>query len=144
MDKILFVCTGNTCRSPMAQAIYEHMAKETARSAGMGANAGDPLSENAARALKELGITGFSHQAAPLTPEMVSEADTIYVMTDMHKRVLCAACPEAAHKIFLLEPDGRDISDPFGKDLEAYLLCAREIENSIRYILDKRGEQHGD
>ncbi len=144
MDKILFVCTGNTCRSPMAQAIYEHMAKEAARSAGMGAHAGDPLTENAARALETLGITGFTHHAAPLTPEMVSEADTIYFMTDMHKRVLCAACPEAADKVFLLEPDGRDISDPFGKDLDAYLLCAREIENSIRYRVDKRGEQNGD
>lgn len=129
--KTVFVCTGNTCRSPMAQAIYQHMTGEEARSGGLGVAQSQPVSGLALEALQELGITGFSHQSRQVTAEDLAWADRVYVMTELHRRILTAVCPNDADKIRLLGGT-RDISDPFGGDREAYLACCREIESCIR------------
>lgn len=128
---VLFVCTGNTCRSPMAQAIYQHLTGEKAQSAGLGVSSQEPVSEYAMEALKSIGITEFSHLSCQITPQDVEEADVIYVMTEMHRRILVAVCPKDAEKICLLGGE-KDISDPYGKSVEEYVSCCREIEQCIR------------
>lgn len=128
---VLFVCTGNTCRSPMAQAIYQSITGEEARSGGLGVNEALPVNPLALAALESLGITGFTHMSRQVTPEDMAWADKIYVMTQLHRSILAAVCPDAADRILLLGGD-RDISDPFGGDLEVYTACCREIEQCIR------------
>lgn len=129
--KVLFVCTGNTCRSPMAQAIYQHVTGNEAQSGGLGVSAPEPVSEYALTALETMGITGFSHLSRQITPQDVEEADVIYVMTNMHKKILVTVCPEYEDKIRLLGGE-QDISDPYGGSLQQYLSCCREIEGCIR------------
>ncbi len=128
---VLFVCTGNTCRSPMAQAIYEHITGNKAKSGGLGVSSPQPVSEYALAALENMGINGFSHLSYQITPKDVEEADVIYVMTKMHKQILVTVCPEYADKIRLLGGE-RDIADPYGGSLQQYLSCCEEIESCIR------------
>lgn len=129
--KVLFVCTGNTCRSPMAQALYEQLTGEQARSGGLGVQDAEQMSDFASVALSEKGITEFRHTSRQITPEDIAWADRIYVMTDLHRRILLAACPEAADKIRLLGGE-KDILDPFGGSLANYLDCCNEIESCIQ------------
>ena len=128
---VLFVCTGNTCRSPMAQAIYEHITGKNAKSAGLGVCAPQPVSEYALMALETMGITGFSHLSCQIIPQDVEDADVIFVMTNMHKKILVTVCPEYADKIRLLGGE-KEISDPYGGSLQQYLSCCEEIERCIR------------
>ena len=127
MKKVLFVCSGNTCRSPMAQAIYEHITGNPAESAGLGAIAGDPMSRNAGEALENMGIHGFDHTAQPLTVEMAENADEIYCMGKTHQIILENA--GFGEKTQLLGDD--DISDPYGGFIETYEKCAEQIRSCI-------------
>ncbi|MBE7042705.1 MAG: low molecular weight protein arginine phosphatase [Ruminococcaceae bacterium] len=131
---VLFVCTGNTCRSPMAQALYEHITGEKASSAGLGVSSPQPISDHALLALESKGITDFSHLSRQITVEDVKEADLILVMTHMHQNLLVSVCPEYADKIRLLG-ENRDIADPYGGSLQQYISCCDEIEHCIRRVL---------
>ena len=108
MKRILLVCTGNTCRSPMAEALFRSMAQAEnvdveVRSAGVYAVDGMPMSENAAQVLREKGVDPGSFRSSQLTGEMVQWADTILTMTSRHKRQLLEMHPEAAEKTFVLK-----------------------------------------
>lgn len=127
MKKILFVCSGNTCRSPMAEAIYEHITGEPAKSAGLGASEGDGMNRNAIETLKNMGITDFSHTAIPLTVDIANEADEIYCMGKIHKYMLDNA--GFADKTFLLGDE--DIPDPYGGTVDIYERCAEKIRGCI-------------
>ncbi len=133
----LFICSGNTCRSPMAQAIYEKLTGNKAESAGLGANKGDNISRNAVLALNNMGITDFFHMSQPVTLELVEKADEIYCMGKTHKLILASAVPSASEKIFLLDPDGGDVADPYGGCLERYQSCAEEIRGFIEKRFSK-------
>ena len=137
VKKILFVCTGNSCRSVMAEGLFKHLTADRAAefsvsSAGTGAVDGYPASEQTIRVMKEEGVDVTEHQSQRLTFEMVRSSDRIYVMETAHKEFVLRLCPEAAGKVFLLTefsshengsaaeidiPDPIQMSDSFYKNV---------------------------
>ncbi|BAF61007.1 protein-tyrosine-phosphatase [Pelotomaculum thermopropionicum SI] len=148
--KILFVCTGNTCRSSMAEAIARKVLEDRPEkngnievsSAGVAAWPGDRATREAVEALAEMGVDLGGHRAARLTPEAAREADLILTMTGEHRDYVVKLVPEASGKVFTLAEyagSGGDVPDPFGQPLEAYRNCARVLESLIEKVLDKLG-----
>ncbi|HXJ59185.1 MAG TPA: ribose 5-phosphate isomerase B [Verrucomicrobiae bacterium] len=147
MKTILFVCTGNICRSPMAEGLFRHAVKGRTEfevlSAGVGALEGMPPSEHAVRALRELGIDIAGHRSRMLTPELVHRADYIFGMTHSHVDAIMLMYPQAAEKTFLLrefdetlDSFENDVPDPIGGSLEVYLNCRDQIEQGIASMLN--------
>ena len=146
--RILFVCTGNTCRSPIAEKIFRKILAEeglnegiATQSAGTFAYNGVCASSNAIRVLESKGITE-PHSSQTVTPDLMKWSTLILTMTRSHKASLLQAYPQMAEKIYTLKeyanpesPTGIEISDPFGGSLEVYEECAREIEESLRELL---------
>ena len=136
--RVLFVCTGNTCRSPMAAALLNHIAKEkgselslAAASAGLFAADGAPISQNAEAALAEAGVPRAffeAHAARTVTEEMVNEADAVIGITGRHAMELMLRFPLHAAKIEALPID---IADPFGGDIEDYRACLSMLSYAI-------------
>lgn len=126
----LFVCTGNTCRSPMAAAIFRMMGYE-AESAGLYAMPGASASAGAIRAMENAGLDISNHRARPVSREAMERAEKIVTMTSRHAQALCEQFPAYRDKILCMP---REISDPFGGDDDDYLACAREIEGALRLL----------
>src|SRR5438477_5598804 len=142
MKTILFVCTGNICRSPMAEGLFRQAVKGRndfrVISAGVGAVEGMPPSEHAVHALKELGIDISRQRSRMLTADVVHEADFIFGMTHSHVDAVTLLYPQAAEKTFLLREFDEtldnyeaDISDPIGGSYETYVACRDQIEQGI-------------
>src|SRR5439155_9418116 len=146
MKTILFVCTGNICRSPMAEGLFRHAVKGRSDfrvlSAGVGAVDGLPPSEHAVRALKELGIDISKQRSRMLTAELIHEADYNFGMTHSHINAITMLYPQAAEKTFLLrefdetlDSYENDISDPIGGSLEVYVACRDQIEQGLASLV---------
>src|SRR5215472_168055 len=146
MKTILFICTGNVCRSPMAEGIFRHAIQGRGNyrviSAGLGAMDGQPPSAHAVEAVKELGIDISGQRSRMLTPELVQQADYLFGMTHSHIDTVTLLYPQAAEKTFLLrefdetlDQFEKDISDPIGGSYEVYLNCRDQIEQGIVSLL---------
>ena len=139
---MLFVCTGNTCRSPMAMGILRTLVDEkkvTVRSAGMNTTDGNPAAPHSVEIVREYGGSLDDHQTKELTPELSRWADLILVMEFRHYEYVLQFAPEAVPKIFLLKEYKRntrynEVADPVGKDLEAYRQSALDMLPSLKFI----------
>ncbi len=133
---VIFVCTGNTCRSPMAEALLRKKNTDhNVSSAGLSVLFAAPAAENAKTIMQEYGCDLSDHRSRQLTAEIVADADLILTMTEAHKKLVCAFFPDATDKTqtlggFAGHP-GQDVADPFGGDVDIYRACATEIQGLL-------------
>jgi protein-tyrosine-phosphatase len=136
MPKILFVCLGNICRSPMAEGLLKKMHSDfSVSSAGISAMTGWGPSTEALEVMQEHGVDISDHAARPVDEKMVQDADLVLAMERHQKEKLKREFPEADGKIFTLKEyagAGTDIEDPYGRSKEFYQLIASEIKEALK------------
>lgn len=153
MKTILFVCTGNTCRSPMAEGILKDLIKKSphrdknieVKSAGILVYGKSGAHPNAKAVTKNMGIDISHHGSSQLTEDLVEKADLILTMTRSHKDQIIIVQPEISHKVYTLlefineegEAGAIDIADPFGLSRDDYEETAQELLYALERALPK-------
>lgn len=158
IKNILFVCTGNTCRSPMAQGMFKKILQEkdkeyyryNIQSAGISAIPGVKPTIEAVKVMLEIGIDISQYESQPLEEDLIKKADLILTMTNEHKEYIKKKYPFAQNKVFLVKEFGQekhhnslqkndkkyDISDPIGKSIDFYRSIAKDLEINLEKIAD--------
>ena len=136
MKKIMFICSGNTCRSPLAEGLFKKYLNEKnitdieVESAGVGAFPGDDVSINSILVAGSRGVDISGHRARNINPEHLITTDLFCCMSDSHKQVLLRHCDE--NKIIVL-----GVPDPYGRPIDAYEECAKQLESQFPAILER-------
>jgi protein-tyrosine phosphatase len=144
---ILFICTANVCRSPMAEAIFNALADDAelpfrAYSAGVAALEGEPMASKAREALEEIGIRAEDHRARQLGEEMLEEADLVLAMAPQHVAELRQLFEGFSHKVHTLPEYSSGVSgeegitDPYGSSMVAYRASARQISEYTSLVVE--------
>jgi protein-tyrosine phosphatase len=142
--RILFVCTGNICRSPVAQYLAARLARDaglswTVASAGVEAEIGCGMTPGAVRSLASRGVRGALHVARRLDERMLADSDQVYALTDAHRRIIAARFPAHAGKISILRSaaglSDADVEDPYGESDAVYEECAARIEEALKILI---------
>ena len=132
MARLLVVCTGNTCRSPMLQALLRARGLEV-DSAGTAAGAGDPASDGARAAMFRRGLSLDHHASTPVTGRDLTAYDHIWAMTPRHAAAL-RSLGVPTHRLSVVNAEAGGVPDPYGGDLAAYEACATVLEQAAEVI----------
>ncbi|MEX2316896.1 MAG: L-threonylcarbamoyladenylate synthase [Pirellulales bacterium] len=144
---VVFVCTGNTCRSPMAEMLMRKRLADALKckidgldergvvvaSAGLSAAAGCPPANEAVQVMRDHGLDLSRHEAQPFTDQLARHADYILTMTHGHQQAIVQRWPAAAERTWMLLPDEADVADPIGQTLNAYRQCAEQISAGVKH-----------
>jgi protein-tyrosine-phosphatase len=150
IKKVLFVCTGNSCRSVMAEGLMKKYLKELGKddikvvSAGTSALGGLPPTDEAVKVMQEEGVDVTAHRSTKLDENIVRDADLILVMEGMHKDFIDSNFPEGSYKSYLLKeygsegeshyPESKNIPDPIAKPIEFYRLSLEVIKEQVERV----------
>lgn len=142
--RVIFVCTGNTCRSPMAAVMAKDWARQREpdglsfeiESAGIAAGEGYPAADQAIETMREQGIDLAGHRSQIITPEMIDRADVILTMTPRHAETVMQMAPGSVHKVFPIDPV-HPIDDPIGQPVEVY----RDVADQLRALIAARMQE---
>jgi protein-tyrosine phosphatase len=142
---VVLVCTGNTCRSPMAEMLCKKQVAARLNckisevedrgvivsSAGIAAGSGGRPAPEAVQVMADSGLDLREHVTQPLSDRLVRHADLILTMTNNHRHAIVEHWPDAAERTYVLSPDGVDVSDPIGGPRELYRRCAEQIDSAL-------------
>jgi protein-tyrosine phosphatase len=139
MKNILFLCTGNTCRSPMAECLFNHISRQrglplSAISAGIAAKDGYPASNHAHAAMKARGLSLNRHQAQPLSDRLLKDVSLVVTMSQGHAQAFRERFPMLAVPVRVFSPP---IPDPYGGSLAVYEQTAAALEGQIIALVEE-------
>ncbi len=143
------VCTGNTCRSPMAEAMLKKQFSAkfgcgidqladfgvSVMSAGISAMPGAPAANQSVEVMRQYGVDISMHSSQPMTGRLAKCADVIFALTNGHRNAIVSQWPELKDTVKTLRPDGGDISDPIGSPVAVYQSCAQQIDQCLEHWL---------
>ena len=138
IEKILFVCSGNTCRSPISEYIFNYYSKileepYVASSAGIYVTDGTHINKEAQKQLEKRGINSDNFRSKSISLKLINKYNFVICMTDTHRRILVELYPWESEKFISLGDCtmGKDVLDPYGGSPDVYEKCATDIEDMI-------------
>ncbi len=154
-DIYLFVCTGNTCRSPLAEGMFRKLLADwlqcspddlvdrgfVIQSAGIAAASGAQASPESVELLRHQGVDIGGHASQPVTAQLLEASNYIFTMTNGHREAILRYRPDLADRVEVLRRDGVDVVDPIGGGMSEYQRCETEIAESLRAIISSNIER---